>query len=117
MFSFTEYILLRVNMKQRITISEADLRQRYVDNGQTLMTIAAAIGCSAATVSNMLRRYGIATRDARFQAHDISRDLLFQLYMIERLPIKIIAERFGVHVGTINNRRRAYGIMPRPRIT
>jgi DNA-binding Lrp family transcriptional regulator len=102
-------------MRQQAIIDRHELQRRYVDDGQTLVVIAKQIGCSAATVSNILRRYGIPARDGRFQRRDIPQDLLVQLYSVERLPIKVIVARLGVSAGTISNRRRAYGIPQRPR--
>jgi transposase-like protein len=102
-------------MSQHTTISAAELRRRYTDEGQTLASIAGQLGCSAATVSNMLRRHGIPARDARFRRVEIPRELLVQLYSVERLPIKAIIARLGVSAGTIANRRRAYGIPQRLR--
>jgi DNA-binding Lrp family transcriptional regulator len=102
-------------MSQRIVLSGVELRRRYVDEGQTLAAIAAQLGCSAATVSTMLRRHGIPARNTRFPAIDVPRDLLVELYQIERLPIAVVAARLGISAGTISNRRRAYGIPTRPR--
>jgi transposase-like protein len=103
-------------MSQRITISRAELEQRYVHQGQTMAMIAADLGCSVATVSNFLRRYAITTRDGRFRGCDIPRDLLVQLYSVERLRVRLIAERFGVQPATISNWRKRYGIPERPRL-
>lgn len=102
-------------MSQHTIISAAELRRRYTDEGQTLAGIAGQLGCSAATVSNMLRRHGIAARDARFRPIEVPRELLVQLYSVEHLPIKAIVARLGVSAGTIANRRRAYGIPRRLR--
>ncbi|NNJ09737.1 hypothetical protein EKD04_005305 [Chloroflexales bacterium ZM16-3] len=101
-------------MKQRITITPEALRQRYIDEGQTLVVIAAAIGCSAATVSNMLRRYGIPARPGRFPKRiNIPREVLVQLYCVEHVLIKDIAKQLGVSINTINNLRKAYDIPQR----
>jgi DNA-binding Lrp family transcriptional regulator len=102
-------------MNMRVNIDREELRRRYVDEGQTLVAIAAQLGCSAATVSNMLRRDGIPRRRGYFPLRDIPREILVQLYSIERLPIKQIIIRLGVSAGTISNRRKAYGIPARPR--
>jgi TyrR family helix-turn-helix protein len=103
-------------MRVRAMIDQEELRRRYVEERQTIVVIAAQIGCSAATISNLLRRYGIPTRSGRFSRRDVPRALLVQLYSVERLPIRQIAERLGVSHGTIGNRRKAYNIPERPRV-
>lgn len=102
-------------MRPRITISAEELERRYITEGQNLASIAAALNCSTTTVSNLLRRHGIPAREGRKQKRDIPYAALAQLYSIERLPIRAIADRFGVQTGTINNRRKEYGIARRPR--
>ncbi|MBX0327244.1 hypothetical protein K2Z83_06060 [Oscillochloris sp. ZM17-4] len=97
-------------------ITPEELRQRYRDSGQTLATIAAEIGCSAATVSNMLRRHGIPARPGRFPKRiHIPREVIVQRYSIERAPMKEIAEQLGISTGTLSALRKAYGIPQRAR--
>ena len=91
----------------------AELHHLYIDEQLGVVAIGGKLGCSAATVSNWLRRCGIPTRSGRFQARVVSETLLEQLYSVEALPLHEIARRLGVSVGTINNRRRAYGIPKR----
>jgi DNA-binding CsgD family transcriptional regulator len=102
-------------MKQRILIDRENLRRRYIDDGLTIKRIAAELGCSTATISNYLRRYGIRTRPSHFRARDIPRAQLIQLYSVEQLPLAAIAVQLGVSVNTIGNRLRAYAIPRRPR--
>jgi hypothetical protein len=113
MLSFYVY----TTMRQRVIISTEELRRRYQDEGQTLAVIAAELGCSTATISNLLRRHGITARAGRFPRRRIviPHERLAQLYSVERRLIKDIAQLFGVSMGTINNRRKAYGIPQRPR--
>lgn len=91
------------------------LHRLYVEQRLGLADVAAQLGCSAPTVSAQLRRCGIPRRSGRFVAREIARDQLEQLYLHEALPLATIAARLGVSVGTIHNRRRAYGIPLRPR--
>lgn len=92
-----------------------DLRRLYVEQGLGVAAVAALMGRSPSTISNRLRACGIPTRSGRFQARLIPRDLLEQLYSVEALPLPAIAARLGISVGTVHNRRRAYGIPTRPR--
>ena len=91
----------------------AELHRLYLEDGLGVVAVGRRLGCSAATISNWLRRCSIPTRSGRFQARAVSRALLEQLYSVEQLPLQAIAQRMGVSVGTINNRRRAYGIPKR----
>lgn len=77
--------------------------------------IATILGCSAATISNRMRACGITPRPGRFQARTVSRALLERLYTDEALTIPAVAARLGISVGTLHNRRRAYGIPTRSR--
>ncbi|NTU79752.1 MAG: hypothetical protein HGA45_10180 [Chloroflexales bacterium] len=102
-------------MPMRIVLPCEELHRLYIDEGLGMASIAALLGCSAATVSNRIRACGITVRPGRFQARPVPRALLEQLYSDEGLPIPIIATRLGVSIGTIHNRRRAYGIPARGR--
>lgn len=103
-------------MRQRVNITPEELRQRYADAGQTIVVIAASLGCSPATISNRLRSYGIPTRPSRFfKRINIPREVILQLYWVERVEVREIAERLDVSTGTINNLRKGYDIPARPR--
>jgi transposase len=92
-----------------------ELRRLYVDEGLGVVAIASRLGCSAATVSNWLRRCAIATRTGRFGTREVSRRQLERLYSVEGLTLRAIAAQLGVSIGTVNNRLNAYGIPRRRR--
>lgn len=100
-------------MATRISLPCEELRRLYLEEGLGVAQVAARMGCSAATISNRLRACGIAARSGRFAASQITPALLSQLYSEQRLPVAVIAARLGVSVGTIHNRRRAFGIPTR----
>lgn len=100
-------------MPTRVVLSCAELGRLYLNEGLSTASIAAILGCSAATISNRMRACGIRARPGRFQARPVSRDVLEQLYRDESLTIPAIAARLGISVGTLHNRRRAYDIPPR----
>jgi len=102
-------------MGRIIAITCHELRQFYLEEGHSIAAIARRAGCSAPTIASRLRRCGIPTRSGRFQAREIARDTLEALYYDERLTLAEIARRLGVSVGTVNNRRRAYGLPARRR--
>ncbi|MFV9505560.1 MAG: hypothetical protein AB4911_13475 [Oscillochloridaceae bacterium umkhey_bin13] len=92
-----------------------ELHRLYVEQHLSLSAVARQVGCSPPTVAVRLRRCGIAIRSGRFVAHHLPRELIEQLYLIEALPMTEIATRLGVSIGTVHNRRRAYGIPTRSR--
>lgn len=101
-------------MNARIPLSCGELRRLYVDEGLGIAAIARRQGCSAPTVSNWLRRCGIATRPGRFRARELPRELLERLYSVEGRSLRAVASELGVSVGTVRNRLRAHGIALRP---
>lgn len=100
-------------MGGRLTISCGELRRLYLEEGLGLATLAARLGCSAPTVGRRLRECGIRTRSGRFRACEVSPEVLARLYLEERLALRVIAERLGVSVSTVNSRRRAFGLPAR----
>jgi transposase-like protein len=100
-------------MKTLPRVSCTQLRCWYEVERLGVAAIAQRVGCSPATISNWLRRCAIPARSGRFVARPVDRRELERLYLEERLPVAKIAAVFGVSVGTINNRRRAYGIPKR----
>lgn len=97
-------------MNARTVLSCAELQRLYLEERLGVADVARLYGTSPATISNWLRRCGIPARQGRFIAREIPAEHLYQLYVVEQLPIRQIADMFGVSIGTINNRRRAYGI-------
>jgi hypothetical protein len=91
-----------------------DLRRRYVEQGQTARQISLAYGCSASTIIRELAKCGIARRSGRYERIALDIDRVRQLYLDERLPLKIIARQFGVSVSTVSARLRAAGVPRRP---
>lgn len=105
-----------VFMSRRISIPCGELQRLYEVEHLGTVALARRYGCSPTTVSKCLRNCGIAVRASRFQARHVPADELRRLYMIERLPVRAIAQHFGVSQSTIGNRRRAFGIPVRPRL-
>jgi len=102
-------------MAPRSSIDCAELRQLYEEELLGMKAIAARAGCSPPTVAKWLRRCGVAPRSGRFTAREIAPEQLRRLYLDERLPLRLIAARLGVSVGTVHNRRRALGLPARGR--
>jgi hypothetical protein len=102
-------------MAGQIILTCAELRRLYLDEGLGVAGIGAAVWRSASTISGWLRRCGIVTRSGRFRRAEVPRELLEQLYLADALPLREIAARLGVSVGTVSNRLRAYEIPRRRR--
>lgn len=101
-------------MPQRVTIPCADLATRY-NAGESTTQLARDYHCSPTTVAKLLRVCGIDVRDARFRPVDLDEQTLRKMYLEDRLSITTIAKRLNVSATTIGNKRRQYGIPPRPR--
>ncbi|MCX7791373.1 MAG: DUF1804 family protein [Chloroflexaceae bacterium] len=97
-------------MKKRLPISCGELQRLYLEEGLSMAALARQLGCSAPTIGRRLRECGIATRSGRFEQREIPRAALVRLYLDEGLPLRAIAKRLGVSVGTVNNWRRACGL-------
>jgi hypothetical protein len=104
-------------MAGQIQLTCEELRRLYLDERMGVARIGAVAGCSASTISIRLRRCGIPTRSGRFRRAEVPKEQLEQLYLAEALPLREIAARLGVSVGTVSNRLRAYGIPRRGRAT
>lgn len=102
-------------MPRRVELPCWELRRLYEDEGMSSVALACCYRCSPTTITKYLRACGATVRLSRFQARDIPADVLRHLYSVERLPIRDIAQRFGVSQSTIGNRRRALGIPVRSR--
>ena len=102
-------------MTRRIPIDCTELRHLYEDERLGIVILAQHYKCSPTTISKRLHACGVRVRPSRFQPVYVPADELRRLYTVERLPIREIARRLGVSIGTINNRRRTLGIPKRPR--
>lgn len=103
-------------MSRRFEIDPDEVRHLYEDKHMGVVALAERYGCSPTTISKRLHEYSVQVRCTRFEPRNVPEETLRQLYEVEHLPIKEIAERLGVSVSTIGNRRRALGIAVRPRI-
>lgn len=89
------------------------LEQKYLVEGLTVVQLAALTGYSSGGLSLALMRIGLIKggRGAA-QRLDISRDLLYQLHVVEGLTAVKIAARLGCHNGTISRRIKQFGLDP-----
>lgn len=102
-------------MARRVEVNCDEVRQLYEDQNVGIVPLAQRYGCSPTTIAKRLHKCGVKMRNSRFQLRPVSPDELRLFYEVERLPIKEIAERLGVSVSTIGNRRRELGIPVRRR--
>lgn len=91
----------------------AELQRLYLEERLGVTAVGAKLGRSPATISNWLRDCGITARSGRFRRREISRARLDRLYSVERLPLREIAQRLGISISSVGNKRRAFGIPKR----
>ena len=101
-------------MPRRLSLPCADLAAAYLA-GQSTIVLARRYACSPTTIAARLRAGGVCLRRSRFAAAAIDEAVLRRVYLEERRTIAAIAVYFGVSSSTIGNKRRQYGIPPRPR--
>jgi len=99
-------------MRQRLTLPDADLAADY-RSGESVSRLSLRYGCSPATIAKRLRAQGVRMRSTRYRPVSVSREELERLYVRERLPLSVIAQRLGISVSTLGNKRREYGIPAR----
>lgn len=89
------------------------LEQKYVVEGLTNKQIGEATGYTLGGISNLIWRYGLRVGGAGSrQRLDISRDLLYQMHVVEGLTAVKIAARLGCNHGTISRRIKKFGLNP-----
>ena len=101
-------------MSRSHTLPGATLVKRYAA-GESTVALGRHYGCSPTTIAKALREGGAVMRPARFRSTAVPEAALREQYLAERLSIAQIAANFGVSASTIGNKRRLYGIAPRPR--
>lgn len=99
---------------RRLQLPSHELCAAYAA-GQSTIVLARRYCCSPTTIAQHLRLCGMSLRRSRFAPIVVDALALRQLYLDDRVPITVIAAYFGVSVSTIGNKRRRYGIPPRPR--
>lgn len=99
-------------MRKPMNLPDEELARRYRE-GDSVTVLAQDYGCSPATISRRLRGLGVTMRTNRYQPLPIAAEELERLYTRERMPLKMIARRLRVSVGTVANRRRKLQIPDR----
>lgn len=91
-------------MPKKVNIDRTVLEQLYVAEGKSPSEIAGALGCSKATVSNYINRYGIS-RSAHGETGTapVCEEKLRAAYVYEGKHISELAAMFGCSVSTISS--------------
>ena len=84
------------------------LVQLYVTEGFSALRIAKRIGVSDTTMRKLFRKHGIDMRTRK--RIDIPERELYEMYVAHALPVKDIAEKFGITAGLVYANLRRYGI-------
>lgn len=88
----------------------------YTRQDLTVTEIGRRLGVSGNTVTNLILRYGIERRQTAAQRSGIrkNRELLYELYVINRMSSAQIAQTLGIHESYVNKCLRFHGIEKRP---
>jgi len=97
-------------MSQRIKLTEQYLTQRYLIDGLSTSKIAIEIGCCAATIQKRLKFYGITCRKDGILYPTMTREFLWQEYVINEKGMTEIGRMVGCPLSAVRRRLRRYGI-------
>lgn len=99
-------------MKKEFNIDSNTLRELY--KTMTLREIGNKYNIGVTVVTRVFKQYNIPRRHPSEQFKlEVNEDKLRELYGINKLPIKKIAQMFGVSSTTVRRRMRDYGIIGR----
>lgn len=88
--------------RRKMYLSEAEIRDLYVGQGLSQQEIAARYNVTQATVSNWLRKYGIAAASPGGRISILlPNDEVRRLYVDEKQPMVSIAKHFGCGESTV----------------
>lgn len=97
-----------ISRKYQYKIPEDELFHKYKDQRMSISEVASEYGCSDTVIRNRLINYGISLRDTGDvyldpdQSTDFrDEDELRRLYFDEKKSKSLIAEHFGISVGTV----------------
>ncbi len=104
-------------MQRRKDIPESVVRKLY-EEGKTQLEIAELLGCCKSTVGNRMRAWKMSTRKQRdYTLIELSRDLLYKLYIEQGRSMEQIALQFDCSITTVHRRLREFEIPARPYAT
>lgn len=100
-----------------VPITKQLLEELYVRRGLTMAEVAAEVGGHPSRVGAALRRFAIAARPSGSRRlpglEPLTRDLLVDLYVVQRLGSVTIARRLGGHPSRILHALHRFGIPTR----
>lgn len=96
--------------KKRYHISGAELKNLYWKKKLTTFKIAEIFGCSANTIVNWMKKYGIKRRHSGPKRIGVSKKTLYSLYIKKGLSSRKIAKICHCEQTAIINRLRKYNI-------
>lgn len=89
--------------KKRTILERETLRKLYTVDGLSLEKIADRLGTSYAVVERNFKAYGLKRRaPGRYAPASLTRELLEELYLRQRLTVPQIAERLALSEGSID---------------
>ena len=91
-------------------LTEKFLRERYIEEGLSSSEIGKIVGCCSPTILNFLKKFHIPTRVSSFDGSTLTRELLVELYEVNLLTMKQVAEIVGCKEGTISDYLHKFNI-------
>jgi len=92
-----------------------DTRRMYEDEGFSIERIARHFGIKILLARKRLARAGAVIHKSRRPIFTFDRDLMYALYIKERLSLAGVSERLGVSQNVVIRELRLHGIKQRPR--
>lgn len=91
-------------------ISKDLLSKMYIDDDLNTTSIAVELECSDRKVSAYLRKYGLTSKKAELKFGYITKEWLYQKYIVEDLSQRKISSLIGCGGTLIHNRLKKHGI-------
>lgn len=101
--------------RRKLLFTRDQLHSFYVEQKLSSRQIAKLVGGHKGNVRYWLKKYGIPRRAGGKIRREIDKRRLRRLYLKEEMPIRLIAEEFGVSVSLVYNRLKRFGIIRKPK--
>lgn len=95
---------------QKARLKNIDEIKTLYESGLSLQAVAARFGVSRQAVHDRLRRAGIKRRPRRQPPIQLDREQLYQLRIVDCLPVNQIAAKLGISISVVGSELRRYGI-------
>lgn len=97
-------------MGKRIDIPKATLENMLYEECKPISTIADELGVHKGVITRNMREYGLKTR-AEHQKDILTRDVLYQKYIVEEKSVKALHKELGCGRDWLRGRLEEYGLL------